>query len=212
LDKDLLGFGVLILLASVLVYFGLTQSGGAEFSLSPQDINLNWDFPDIPFDPPEDEDPSMWVRIRFEPNPVCVGDPVTGTLSSNMPGAFCRIWYQITGEEPQKFADVALDSDGEWSRTEVLGSTGHVDFKAVCVYGDSWAQSDTIGLDVITCGDDSDDTDGGSEGEDGPYQGMPCETVPPGEETCVQGACNEGVCVYVPGDLMNPDQCLCDIS
>lgn len=76
--------------------------------------------------------------------------------------------------------------------------------------GDRWAQSDTVGLDVELCGDDS-DTDDGSEGEPGPYQGMPCDTVPPGEETCVQGACNEGVCTYVPGDLMNPDACICSI-
>ena len=161
--------------------------------------------PNIPYEVPE-EDQHYEVKIELTPNPVCISEKVTGRIYSNMPNAVCRIWYQVVGNEPQKLTDTVLDSTGSWEHTHTFSTSGSVDFKAVCMLGDRWAQSNKERLDVVSCGSTTTTIKSTTTIS---YEGMPCEQVPPGQETCSQGYCGTGTCTFVPGNLVTPDSCVC---
>lgn len=196
----------------------LFTSGCIEFPINIYETNGDSDSGVVNINLPPDIDDSApgeegdcTVHIQMEPNPVCVGKKVTGSLLTDMPYGVCRIWYQPEGSEGE-ILEIdgqnyqVLNGDGEWSYTHIFMGTGNVDFRALCLKDSCWADSGRITLNVINCDEDS---DSGSEGEPGPYQGMPCETVPGGEETCVQGACDVGICTYIPPYLVSPGRCEC---
>jgi len=181
----------------------------AMFIIKGNDVMVQINPPDIPFEVPE-EDQHYEVKIELTPNPACIGEDVTGRLYSNMPNAICRIWYQVVGNEPKKLTDAVLDSSGEWEYTHTFMASGSVDFKAVCMLNDRWAQSNKVRLYVDTCGSTTTTIKPTTTTlASGPYEGMPCEQVPPGQETCAQGYCEAGTCTFVPGNLVVPDSCVC---
>jgi len=80
---------------------------------------------------PTTEYPSYEVKIETTPNPLCTGNDLTGTITSNIPNGICSIFFD-NGTGYALFANVNLDTTGSFAHTQAVTVSGTADFKAVC--------------------------------------------------------------------------------
>lgn len=190
----LIGIGVLVALTGVVYFY---TSGQLPSDLSPE--------------PTESSD--YEVSVDIEPNEICYGDQFYGEIESNIDNGVCRIFLNPMGEGWTKLKDVDLNEDGYYRElSDPVRRLGYADIAVACSESVDKAMEGEYGvseaerLNVINCTDGSDSSD---DGTSGPYEGMACSSVPPGQETCVQGACDQGTCTYVSGTLFQSARCEC---
>lgn len=107
-------------------YYAIT-SGLIKFDVSNY---FNFQNPQVPLEP-EKELLTYDLSIDLNPNPLCTGNNLTGTISSNIPNGVCSIFVNA-GEGFRLFANVNLDSAGDFSQTEPLLVAGTAVFRVVC--------------------------------------------------------------------------------
>lgn len=71
------------------------------------------------------------VQLSVTPSQICVGDAVTGTITSNIYNGVCSIFIN-NGAGYVFFANVNLDRSGSFSQTETISVAGTALFQAVC--------------------------------------------------------------------------------
>ncbi len=112
---------------------------------------------------PEKQETSYWVSLGMNPSMICVGDTATGEIRSNMPNAYCRIFYNA-GTGDNVLMDVQLDSNGHFSQSQAINSVGQVSFKAVCMLNEKFRISNTVTLTSSMCSQATcSETDGGNK-------------------------------------------------
>ena len=92
------------------------------------------------------------VQISINPISICVGQFITGVITSNIPNGICSIFYN-TGTGWQLLANVNLNNNGGYSTTQQVNSIGQAKIWAVC--GDNqgnYKVSNEVILTVSQCG------------------------------------------------------------
>lgn len=152
---------------------------------------------------PSQEKCSYDVTLTLHPNPACVGDPITGTISSNIPNGVCAIAYNTDGTW-KLYKTVKLNSNGYYSETQVINTPGTALFRAVCCDAQQNCRiSNGIELTTQLCASPNRPTDS-------PDPRMPCASIIPATaDNCNQGYCDTGICTYVPATLSTRASCAC---
>lgn len=135
-----------IILIGAAIYFGLgkvnisqiVQGGGSQpLTSSPNDVT--------------DEYSSYNILLMLNPNPLCAGNEITGTITSNIPNGVCSIWFN-RGLGWTLFSNVNLDSSGYYQQRGVINATGAANFRAVCCDDEGRCKmSNSAALNVIIC-------------------------------------------------------------
>lgn len=151
-----------------------------------------------------DTTPEYTITLDMNPNNICLGDQTTGTITSNMPGASCTIYYE-TSLIPGWFIykGITLDANGEYEETQTLNTAGSIEFYVTCRYNEQNIDSnyETVTVEVCNGNGDGDgeytctDSDGGIDAntwghcEDSYHQAGfqdTCETMPGSTATGVR--------------------------
>lgn len=143
---------------------------------------------------------NMVVTLVVTPPKICVGDFVTGKISSNnLPGANCRVFLSANNGEWKKLFDVKLDNEGKYSQQTQIFSSGTARLAAICCSDDGLCRlSNFASLTSEVCGDDdsSDSSDDSSS--------YTCGVT----SWCLTGSCPDGYdCVEV--DNLATKWCAC---
>lgn len=211
-------------LVGVLIYGGMNNWFGVYLSSNPT-VTLN----------PEIEESSYSVVLNLNPQPICVGEDSTGSISSNMNNAVCTIYVNVDASGWEFYKNIVLDTNGNYEETQTLSTAGMILFRAVCYLDGKYKVSNTVTLNAEVCPDGDVDF---CENNDtiGVYcndlnvcvearmvcppctscvgrvcMQQPCSTIvnPTSQAMCDQGYCGTGSCAFVPADIVNPAKCLC---
>lgn len=97
------------------------------------------------------------AMLVVSPNEICVGDSTTGSITTNIYNGICAIWVNINNGGWEIFATVELDSEGDFSQTEVITTPGTAVFRALCCDAEGLCKAtNEATLIVNVCGPDSD--------------------------------------------------------
>jgi len=108
-----------------VIYF-IASSGMINFP----SLNI---FPETPLAPlaPETEYYSYNVQVGIAPNPLCLGDEFTATITTNIPNGVCSI-YANEGAGFAFFENVYLDASGNFTVTNTPDAVGTIVFRTIC--------------------------------------------------------------------------------
>ena len=80
---------------------------------------------------PETEYLSYSAVVDIQPNPLCLGDTLTATITTSIPNGVCSI-YANSGTGFAFFSNVFLDGSGNFTITDTPTTTGTVIFRTIC--------------------------------------------------------------------------------
>jgi hypothetical protein len=120
---------VIVVILVAFAYYGFSSGLFADFA-SFSIVNQQQGQNDVPLQP-ETQFYQYNVTLSVLPSTICVGDTVVGTISSNIPSGVCNI-YLNSGTGFNKLIGVNLNSNGSFSTTQTINTTGTAIFRAVC--------------------------------------------------------------------------------
>lgn len=126
-----------------------TTASIIEGKISPINLNLN-----IVPNPLDYVEPNSGYEVALDvvPNRICVGEEVTGSITSNIKNGFCRVWINSNDTGWVKLADVALNSLGSYQYTQRVYGLGYANFGAICCDSKYLCKlSNIVRLEVIDC-------------------------------------------------------------
>jgi hypothetical protein len=151
----------------------------------------------IPVNPSSEQiSPSFHIYLTVTPSVVCEGNSVTGRISSDMPFAFCGIFYNVNSGGWKWLKNVQLDGGGVYQETQVLNQAGSVVFRVVCSLNDLFKVSNDAGVIVNVCNSPP------PQQNDTP-QGYSCTDSDGGINVWISGHCEDSY-----HQLGFPDSCL----
>ena len=113
-------------------------------------LTVNIQQPQVPFQPQQPQDYGYSLSISVTPASLCVGEPLTGTIRSNMMNGVCTIFVD-PGTGWQVWNNVNLDGNGGYAHTEAIHVAGTATFRAVCQLGGNYRISNDVTITVNPC-------------------------------------------------------------
>jgi hypothetical protein len=90
------------------------------------------------------------VGIHFSMNTMCLGDPTTGYIESNMPNAVCTI-YSNPGTGYNNLKTITLNQAGSYQEQININAIGTATIKVICVKDNQYSVSNEAALTVNNC-------------------------------------------------------------
>lgn len=160
------------------------------------------------------------VTIDINPLSVCVGDTVTGTISSNMYSAQCTIQYRHNQFQLwQTQSTVTLSSSGFYSIATPANVAGTAIFRVVCLKAGNYAASNEVTVTVNNCPQTYDcfDSDGGIDFvnggncQDSYHNAGYMDGCVSGETYMREYYCDDqGICQWIPNTKWKCNQMGCE--
>lgn len=100
-----------------------------------------------------DTDPGASIRLSVYPSNACVGESVTGSVTSNMPYAMCTLHVDI-GTGYVALGNFQLNSIGQFSTSNSFDTPGNALLKVTCINDKYAGQSNVASLSVRFCAED----------------------------------------------------------
>jgi len=153
--KFLLVIIILVAFFSIVVYLLLNMNTIFTFN---NNYQYNGGNSQVPFNPNEYQ--SYWLTIRISPTTICVGDSITGSITSNIYNGICSIFLN-PGNDWTLFGNINLDSSGSFSTNQRINTVGQATFRAVCCDNNNNCKiSNDVSLTINQCGNPDSDGDG----------------------------------------------------
>jgi hypothetical protein len=163
----------------------------------------------------ENQENQNWILFTVSPPDLCLGENVTGDITSDMPGQECIFQYRLSSLLPwQTLNSLSLDSNGAYTVRATANQVGSVTFRVVCGALVSNQQTVTV-TNCSSSAYECTDSDGGIDFlVSGNCQDSYHQTG--FSDGCVDGVMreyycdNDGICQWVPNEDYNCNGMACE--